>query len=85
MLSFFRTKSGETAVDRIISGTEALSIEHIEAADGKLDVMASTTVDRKQTDANQQDALLQSLGYQNATDLKECIYGEWARLVCWLM
>lgn len=78
MLSFFRTKSGETAVDRIISGTDALSIEHIETADGILNAMATTAADRKQTDANEQDALLQSLGYQNADDLKECIFGE-----CW--
>lgn len=69
MLSFFRTKSDETTVDKIISGTHGLSIEHIERAANKLDTMDSAAI------ANNHDSLLKSLGYQNAVDLKECIYG----------
>lgn len=82
MLSFFRTKSGETAVDKIISGTDALSITHSDTPDNQLDTMDLTGVvalDRKLSndDAKDHEVLLKSLGYQNATDLKECIYGEY--------
>lgn len=82
MLSFFRTKSSE--VDNIINGTKNLSVEPIEATTTynmniNTTAAASSHVTTNQNitiDATQSNDLLKSLGYQNATELKESIYGQ---------
>lgn len=81
MLSFFRSKSSDATVNKIISDTENLSIEKaeiaIETTVTPITAMNSTTINTKSpnecTDSN---ALLKSLGYQNETELRETIYGK---------
>lgn len=73
MLSFFRTKSSDGTVDKIINGTKNLSIEVAEiAAPQNTQNMQSTTNENHTNDPN---ALLKSLGYNDDTELKETIYG----------
>lgn len=82
MLSFFRTKSSE--VDNIINGTKNLSVEPIEATTTynmniNTPAAASSHVTTNQNitiDTTKSNELLKSLGYQNATELKESIYGQ---------
>lgn len=77
MLSFFRTKSSEATVDKIINGTKHLSVEVAEIATPKnTQIMQSTTTnpDNQKSDPN---ALLRSLGYKNDVELKETIYGDY--------
>lgn len=66
MLSFFRSKSGETgvAVDKLVNGTENLAIK------------TNTIQPSAELMAQDPNALFKSLGYQNAVELKETIYGE---------
>lgn len=77
MLSFFRTKSSEGTVDKLINGTKNLSVKVTEvAAPQNTPNMQSTTNDNQTNDPN---ALLKSLGYNNDTELKETIYGSYAQ------
>lgn len=72
MLSFLRSKSSDIPVDKIVSGTNELSL-HTNNNDS-----AAQMSDTPMTASQQQcpDDLLKSLGYQNANDLRETIYGE---------
>lgn len=76
MLSFFRTKSSESSVDKIINGTTNLSIAEVATPQNIKSNMQSTTYDIHTNDPN---ALLKSLGYNNDTELKETIYGSYDR------
>lgn len=71
MLSFFRTKSSEATVDKIINGTKDLSLKVDETP---IDIanMQSISSDHN-TDASN---LLKSLGYQNELELRDTIYGK---------
>lgn len=73
MLSFFRTKSSEATVDKIINGIEHLATKTDEKP---VDVAASMDTISKQSDNPNPSSLLKSLGYENETELRETIYGE---------
>lgn len=75
MLSFFRSKSSETSVvDKIVNGTKNLAIEVDETP---IDAAANMqTISDKNDNTNTKTTSLQSLGYQNETELKETIYGK---------
>lgn len=70
MLSFFRTKSSDRTVDKIIDGTKDMSL--------KVDEVPIDAANM-QSSAVHPDAanLIESLGYQSETELKETIYGVW--------
>lgn len=73
MLSFFRSKSTEATVDKIINGTKNLAL--------KVDETPIDAVLNMQSISNDNDnanTSLQSLGYQNETELRETIYGKLA-------
>lgn len=71
MLSFLRSKSSDVPVDKIVDGTNKLNL-HMNNNDSTAQMSASQLATSQQSP----DDLLKSLGYQNATDLKETIYGE---------
>lgn len=71
MLSFFRTKSSEGTVDKIINGTKNLSIEVAEVVTPQ----NTQNMQSNKNHSNDPNALLKSLGYNNDTELKETIYG----------
>lgn len=72
MLSFFRSKSSETsAIDKIVNGTKNLAIEVDETP---IDAANMQTI--SDNNDNTKTTSLQSLGYQNETELKETIYGK---------
>lgn len=74
MLSFFRSKSSEASVvDKIVNGTKNLAIEVDETP---IDAAANMQTISDNND-NTKTTSLQSLGYQNETELKETIYGKW--------
>lgn len=67
MLSFFRTKSSEGNVDKIVTGTKDLSL-----------AVDETPIDIANMQSMLNDVMhdtLQSLGYQNEIELRETIYG----------
>lgn len=87
MLSFFRTKSSESTVDKIINGTKNLSIEVAEVATPQIKQNMQSTTNENHMNEPNPNALLKSLGYNNDTELKETIYGSYDRhsfqqLVC---
>lgn len=69
MLSFFRTKSSEANIDKVVNGTKDLSLDIDEIP---IDIA------NMQSHSNNQNTndLLNLLGYQNETELKETIYGK---------
>lgn len=67
MLSFFRTKSTETSVDKIVNGTKVLSLDVDETP---MDVAKMQSI----ADDDVKDSL-QSLGYQDEIQLRDTIYG----------
>lgn len=77
MLSFFRTKSSEGTVDKIINGTKNLSIEVAQVATPQIkqNMQSTTNVNHM----NEPNTLLKSLGYNDDTELKETIYGSYDR------
>lgn len=66
MLSFFRTKSTETNVDKIINSTKDLSLN-----------VDETSIDaaNMESNANSNDDLRTLCGYQNENDLRNTIFG----------
>lgn len=72
MLSFLRSKSSDTPVDKIINGTSELSL-HTNNEDSAAQMSSVPTTASPQQSS---EDLLKSLGYQNANDLRETIYGE---------
>lgn len=82
MLSFFRTKSTEPQVSDITVATEALSMAASPST-------AASTMSKEQptlishsdgttlalTSTNQSIDLLKSLGYNDATELRDTVYG----------
>lgn len=71
MLSFFRTKSSEATVDKIINGTKDLALKVDETP-----VDAANMEPISNQNGIDPDKLLKSLGYQDATELRETIFGE---------
>lgn len=67
MLSFFRSKSSETSVDKIVNGTKVLSLNVDETPMDVAKMHSIANIDVKDS--------LQSLGYQNEIELRETIYG----------
>lgn len=70
MLSFFRSKSSETSVDKIVTGTKELSLQVDESP---IDVVNMQSISHDNTNES-----LQSLGYQNEIELRETIYGTYS-------
>lgn len=72
MLSFFRTKSTEVSVDKIIEGTNSIAL--------KVDRTAIDVANRDDPMSTNQNThtneKLKSLGYQNEDELKQTIYGK---------
>lgn len=71
MLSFFRTKSSEASVDKIINGTKDLSLKVDETPIDKANMQSISS--EHSTDASN---LLKSLGYQSEMELRDTIYGK---------
>lgn len=69
MLSFFRTKSSEANIDKVVNGTKDLSLE---VDDTPIDI---ANMQSHSSNQNINDSL-NLLGYQNETELKETIYGK---------
>lgn len=67
MLSFFRTKSTETSVDKIVNGTKVLSLDVDETPMDVAKMQSIANDDVKDS--------LQSLGYQDEIQLRDTIYG----------
>lgn len=72
MLSFLRSKSSDIPVDKIVNGTNELSLHTNNNNSAAQMSDAPTTASHQQCSED----LLKSLGYQNANDLRETIYGE---------
>ncbi|XP_055319914.1 MIP18 family protein galla-1 isoform X2 [Sitodiplosis mosellana] len=71
MLSFFRSKSSETSVvDKIVNGTKNLALQVNETSI----VAAANMQSISDNNDNTNTTSLQSLGYQNETELRETIY-----------
>lgn len=68
MLSFFRTKSSEATVDKIIDDTKNLALKVDETID-------NTNMDTKSNNNDTDQSLLKSLGYHNDQQLRETIFG----------
>lgn len=73
MLSFFRSKSTEVTVDKIVNGTKNLNIKVDEISIDAVNMQSISNDNQNNENAN---TSLQSLGYQNETELRETIYGE---------
>lgn len=80
MLSFLRSKSSDVSVDKTVDGINKLNLHpNINDSSAQMSKIQSTTSHLSPED------LLKSLGYQNATDLKETIYGGFGwRITCYI-
>lgn len=76
MLSFFRSKSSEASVDKIVNGTKNIALEVDETP------IDAANMQPISNDNQNNDASLQSLGYQNETELRETIYGKFVKGCC---
>lgn len=66
MLAFLRSKSNDVPVDKIVDGTKKLNLHtNNDDSSAPMSIVQQCPED-----------LIKSLGYQNADDLKETIYGE---------
>lgn len=80
MLSFFRTKSSEAAVDKIIDGTKDIALNVDKSV---VDIASCSTNESMSSEQNASSSdLLSSLGYQDEGDLRETIYGMCVFWVC---
>lgn len=72
MLSFLRSKSSDVSVNEIVDGTNKLHFNQ----NNNDSTSQMTGSQSNQPIQNRPENLIKSLGYQNANDLKETIYGE---------
>lgn len=79
MLSFFRNKSSETSVDKIINATKNLVLQVDETP---IDAATmDTNTDESNANANAKTAYKMH-AYQNDAELKDAIFGMHLRLIC---
>lgn len=73
MLSFLRSKSSDVSVDKTVDGINKMNLHP-----NNNDLSAQMSNNQSTTSQLSPENLLKSLGYQNATDLKETIYGRFS-------